>query len=233
MIWTSHPFVHRRHSRCAEETREATASLRRSVEQQQRLYQLLGNGVTKGWAFQGELNNCLLWGSQISRTLWPWKDGNGNQSDGMVRDAITTVSYLFAANYTPEQKWTPMVLLQKLMHERFRPKKTHVPTFHPFSTVPTKKTTPTPRPQPLLGFVNILVFFTMNPQDGGHRLSTEVGWSHETKEWSFSLSDGSSTWIHATPSVLSDLEFSKSGGLGLWGDGWPWMAMEFLVGFFF
>ena len=157
MIWTSHPFLHHYLTkRCAKETREATASLRRSVEQQQRLYQLLGNGVTKGWAFQGELNNCLLWGLQISRTLWPWKDGHGNQSDGMVRDAITTVSYLFAANYTPEQKWTPMVSLQKLMHERFRPKKKHMcQRSTRFPRFPKKNTATPPTP---FGFVNILVF---------------------------------------------------------------------------
>lgn len=126
---------------------------------------------------------------------------------------------------------TPMVLLQKLMWKISTKKNNTCANFPPvFHGSPKKNTHNPPTP---FGFVNILVFFTMNPQDGGHRLSTEVGWSLETKEWSFSLSDGSSTWIDATPSVLSHLESMGIGIVGGWmavdGHGWFFSLDFFLI----
>lgn len=150
MIWTSHPFVHRRHSRCAEETREATASLRRSVEQQQRLYQLLGNGVIKGWAFQVLQGSWIIAFYEDNKYLEHFDPEKMEMEIKVMEwsflwDAITTVSYLLQ----------PITLLNKSelqwFHfkswcERFRPKKNNTCANFPLVSHGSKKAHQLPNP---------------------------------------------------------------------------------------
>ena len=68
------------------------------------------------------------------------------------------------------------------------------------------------------------------PEDGGHRLSTEVGWGLETKVAWIRWTDGSGTWVHATLAVLSGLKASKVGiamGIAMGGRSFGWNSWIF------
>ena len=215
MICTSHPFVHRRKTPMRwgdpwsysfiEAFGWTTAAAVSAAGQ----WCDKGMGISRGAEYVPSMRIT-------NRTLWPWKDRNGNQSDGMVRDAITTVSYLFAANSNG--------FTSKVDVKDFNQKKQHSANFPPVFHGSPKKTHTTP--QPLL--VSLISWFfspwilRMAATDFQRKLDEASKRKNGVSAYRMEVAPESMQ-------LLRSLATWNQWGLGLWGDGWPWMAM---VGFF-